>query len=287
MGQGIWARGALVMVALGALATVSAGAMGAEPLRLAPSSKWHVNYSSDSCRLTRSFGKEKEDEVVLVLDQFEPGPAVNMTLIGTPVRGGSVSRKAEILFGTGEPEQEREFEVGKMESGQPALIILGSVIVGGNDAAQNAATTAAITTVEIRVRGKQAVLLETASMAAPMKALAACTDDLLRGWKIDVEAHRNLTRSVTPTSNPGYWMTNGDYPTAMETRGEQGLVYFRLLVDTAGKPSSCHIQQSTRPAEFDDAVCKGIMRRAQFEPALDAAGKPIASYYRNSVRFRM
>ncbi|HZG33872.1 MAG TPA: energy transducer TonB, partial [Sphingopyxis sp.] len=282
-GQGIWARGALVMVALGALATVSADAMGKEPLRLAPSSNWHLNYSADSCRLARSFGKEKKDEVVLVLDQFEPGPAVNLTLTGTPVGGGSVSRKVEVLFGAGEPEQGREFEVGKMESGQPAMIILGSVIVGGKDAAQNAA----ITSVEIRVRGKQAVLLETGSMAAPMKALAACTDDLLRGWKIDVEAHRDLTRSVTPTSNPGYWMTSDDYPTAMVARGEQGLVYFRLLVDAAGSPSSCHIQQSTRPAEFDDAVCKGIMRRAQFKPALDAAGKPIASYYRGSVRFKM
>ena len=310
MGQGIWARGAFVMAALGALATISVSATAKEPLRLAPSSKWHVNYSADSCRLARSFGKDKE-EVVLVLDQFEPGSAAYMTLTGAPIGVRSDFRKAVILFAPGEPEQEREFEVGKMESGLPALIILGSVIVGGNDAAREAAReeilrqrekreylsallpdvdsarNATVTSLEIRVRGKQAVLLETESMGAPMKALAACTDDLLRGWKVDVEAHRDLTRSPTPKSNPGYWMTSSDYPTAMLMRGQQGLVYFRLLVDAAGKPSSCHIQQSTRPAEFDDAVCKALMRRAQFEPALDAAGKPIASYYLNRVRFIM
>ena len=309
MKQGIWALGALVMASVGAPVT----AAPKEPLRLAPSSKWHVNYADDSCRLARSFGTGKQ-EVVFALDRFQPGPAAYMTLIGRPIGVSSDTREAVILFAPNEAEQPRTFEVGKMPNGLPAVIVIGDVIVGGNDAARVAAIAEnarrkdkdeedrdgyasvavpdidparndAVTSVEIRLPSKQPVLLETGSMGAPMKALAACTDDLLRGWKIDVEAHRNLSRRATPAGNPGNWMTSNDYPALLALRGQQGIVHFRLIVDAAGKPASCHIQQSTRPVEFDDAVCKGIMRRASFEPALDAAGKPVVSYYLNRVRF--
>lgn len=315
MKQGIWALSAFVMAGVGALAAAPVTVAAKEPLRLAPSSKWHVNYADDSCRLARTFGTGKQ-QVVLALDRFQPGPTVYMTLMGTPVGVNGNARKVVILFAPNEVEQPRTFEVGKVESGSPAVIVIDGVIVGGNDPAWEAAIADdasgkdegakdggryapterpdidparndAVTSVEIRLQGKQPVLLETGSMGAPMKALAACADDLLRGWKIDVEAHRNLSRRAIPAGNPASWMSGNDYPPLLAMRGQQGIVYFRLIVDAAGKPTSCHIQQSTRPVEFDDAVCKGLMRRATFEPALDAAGKPMVSYYLNRVRFRM
>jgi outer membrane biosynthesis protein TonB len=67
--------------------------------------------------------------------------------------------------------------------------------------------------------------------------------------------------------------------------GQGAIVNFRLLVDAAGSVTGCFIQQTTRLKEFDDAVCKSISRRAKFDPALDKDGKPILSYYNNTVRF--
>ena len=306
MKQGRWARGALIMAGAGALAVT---ATAKEPLRLAPSSKWHVNYAADSCRLARSFGTGQE-EVIFVLDRFQPGPMVYMTLTGKPVGVRGESRNAVIRFGPNEMEQKRTFSVGKMESGAPAVIVDGALVVAGSDASWESALdekdekgdadsagailpeidparNVLVTSMEIRMIGKQPVVLETGSMGNPMAALTACTDDLLRGWKVDVEAHRALSRRASPASNPGRWLDSGDYPISMLVRGYQGIVHFRLIVDEFGKPASCHIQQSTRPTEFDEAVCKGIMRRAEFEPALDAAGKPVASYYLNRVRFKI
>ena len=282
-----------------------AGAIAAEPLRLTASSKWHVNYAADSCRMGRSFGTG-DNEVVLIFDRFQPGAPVYLTLSGKPAKVRSAVRKIVIHFGPGEPEQESPFDVATRGEGIPTLLIRDSVLVAGKEDAPDEkdkgdedaflrtpppaidpARNAKVNSVEFRVPGKPPLLLDMGAMDKPLAALTACTDDLLRGWNIDVEAHQSLSRMASPSENPGKWMRPDDYPDAMRYEGIQGLVYFRLIVDEAGKPKSCHIQQSTRPQEFDDAVCKGIMKRASFAPALDKAGKPVLSYYLNRVRFKM
>lgn len=285
------------------VAVIAAPAAAAkEPLRLAPSSKWHVNYAPDSCRLARSFGAGDE-EVLFLLDRFQPGSRVNMTLVGNPLRVRSDNRRITLRFGPGDPPFDKAFGPATVEGGKAALILIGGFFITGHDPAWATADREddgtqplpvvdpalydAIEYLELRIPGKQTVVLETGPMRAAERALAACTDDLLRGWGIDVAAHRTLSRRAVPVGNPGKWLNSSDYPSEMRWEGRQGLVFFRLVVDREGKPASCHIQQSTRPQAFDDAVCRGIMNRARFTPALDAAGQPITSYYLNSVRFMM
>ena len=124
-------------------------------------------------------------------------------------------------------------------------------------------------------------------MGEPIKALNACTDELLTHWGIDVAAHKTRSRGVIPKSNPGAWISAGDYPIDLMRAGTQGVVHFRLDVDERGRATRCSIQQSTRPAEFDRVVCSKISRNARFEPALDSAGEPMKSYWRSTVRFEL
>lgn len=291
----------LALVGSLALTIAMPSAYAEEPLRLAPSSNWHVNYADDSCRLARAFGTGDE-EVALVLDRFRPGPKVHMTLIGRPMNVRNDVRRIILRFGPNDEEFEKGFTPGTLANGKAALVVGGSLWITGYEPAATAAEDdgapreqkpvdpalyAAIRFLELRIAGKRTVVLETGSMLAAEQALTACNDDLLRGWGIDAEADKRLSRRVAPIGSPGEWIRNNDYPPRMRQLGYQGLVHFRLIVDERGMPKNCHIQLSTRPKDFDDAVCNKIMARARFDPALDADGKPIVSYYTNSARFSM
>jgi outer membrane biosynthesis protein TonB len=130
-------------------------------------------------------------------------------------------------------------------------------------------------------------MLETGSMRRPLAALDTCIDNLLISWGVDVEKHKTLSKQVKPLQSPDKWIVSSDYPENMLSAGQPALVNFRLSIGPDGLPTACHIQAATRPKEFDNAVCKSVMRRARFSPALDATGQPLVSYYQSNVYFRL
>lgn len=294
-----------IFVLLAALASPGVGA-AKEPLRLKPSSKWNVHYADDSCRMGRSFG-EGDQKIVLLIDRYQPGDALRLSFVGKPTHTRQNDGTVMVRFGPAEVEQEVEFYPGLLANKTPTLIIRETMRIAPRSPEEMAASEAALkakqydfvwsritpeqeaaaTYIEVKRAIRQPFILETGSLGAPLAALEKCTDELLDHWGIDVAKHAALSRPLTPKSNPGEWMKSRDYPLPMLLSGKRAIVQFRLNVDPAGKPTACHIQQSTRPKAFDDAVCKAIMRNAEFEPALDAGGSPIASYWLNTVVFHM
>ena len=90
-----------------------------------------------------------------------------------------------------------------------------------------------------------------------------------------------------PLSNPGEWVTSDDYP-ADALRSEQaGTVAFRLTVTPAGVVSACQITMSSGTASLDATACSLLSRRARFNPARDAYGKPTTGTYSNRVRWQI
>ena len=59
------------------------------------------------------------------------------------------------------------------------------------------------------------------------------------------------------------------------------------MVDASGAISSCLIAKMTSAEYIETNACEEFERSAEFEPALDAAGQPIDSYYVSTILYRV
>jgi Gram-negative bacterial TonB protein C-terminal len=273
-----------------------------EPLRLASTSPWNVNYADDYCRLAGKFG-EGEETVVVFFDRYGPEQGFRLTLSGAPMETGGQRDSVLVQFGPAEAEQPLPYMKGNLGR-DAALVISGSARIAPPTAEEqdairkkkfddawidlqpiDPARFAAVRYLKVGKPLSKPVVLETGSLRKAFATLDACVDELVASWGVDVEKHKNLKRAVTPKESPGRWVVSEDYPTKMLNAGQPAIVEFRMNVGPDGVPTQCHIQTTTRPKEFDDAVCGSLMRRAKFDPALDSDGNPISSYWRNRVTF--
>jgi len=285
-------RFVLLAAGLGVLCS-EASSKSRDVVRLQPVEPWNLHYADDSCRLLRPFGTG-DDQVILVLDQFVPGDWFRMSLIGEKLPDKNSGAKGTVRFGPDEAASEVRVTLGT--SGEKrALFVNESVRIAPltkaeekKDAPEPApigeAREAAAKWLELKKLYRD-VVLETGSMAKPLAGLRACSWETVGSWGLDVEQQKKLTRKPETKRSASTWFDASEYPPSMIAGGHQGVVNFRMIVDAKGKATACHIQKSTRPQEFDDLVCKSAMKRARFEPALDAEGKPVPSYWHGTVRF--
>ena len=95
-------------------------------------------------------------------------------------------------------------------------------------------------------------------------------------------ASASCARKPTPRGNPSNWLTVEDYPAGATGNGKVALT---LVVDTAGKVMSCVVTQSSGLGLFDTTACSVLQRRARFNPALDAYGRPVVGNYATRASF--
>lgn len=271
-----------------------------EMRRLAPSSQWIVDYADDSCRLARRFG-EGDRQVTLIMDQFTPGDSFKPMLVGKQL----VPRDDELVIRWGLEEEQKVGVVSGTTRDVPTIFIEATMKISDIWNAKEfaralaeqhsvhivppigAAREKAVTSVEFHMLAGFDLVLETGPMDLALDALRKCSWDMVAKWGLDVEQQKRLTRRPTPTRSWSTWFDHRDYPREMLRRGIQAIVNFRVLVDGTGKPTSCHVQTSSQPQEFDVMVCRSVMKRARFEPALDADGRPVPSYWRQTVNYRI
>ena len=287
-----------------ALACSGAPALAEDAIHLKPSSPWLVDYAEDSCRLARTFG-EGDQKVTLFLDQFQPDAGIHIILGGDlmKVNRDLLELDLKFRFGPQELEQEGIARTGTMGK-LSALIVDGGqrvaplsdderstrdamIKAGGrfNSPSVSAAREAAVKFLEIKGMARD-VVLETGPMDKSLGVLRECTWDTVADWGLNVQQQKTLLHgpiAIRPTD----WFSGDDYPWRMLRGGYQGTVNYRAIVDATGKPTACHVQRSTRPKEFDETVCRIVMRRGKFEPALDASGKPVPSFWTQAITFRL
>jgi hypothetical protein len=297
-----WLR-VVLATAIALLAPATAQAKD-EPA-LEPSSIWGMEYGDDFCMLYRSFG-EGDDAVMLQLTQYVPNGNLKIIVAGKELR--TLNNRA--VHSQFLPDDEEYID------GAPAFASFGDDLRGVllshsyrrvdegtklREAAEKlddeeeiaklfewseedrTAREREITHFRIGRGFSKPVLLRTGGFKAPMDAMRTCLDELVSHWGINVEAHRTLTRKAYPKESPQEWLKSTDYPRDMLRKGYAGIVDFRMLVDEQGKPTECIVQDASNPRKFAEHGCELLMKRGTFEPALDAAGKPIKSYWSNRV----
>jgi len=253
-------------------------------------SKWTARYDPDSCSIAAQFG-EGDNAIIASFTRYQPGAHFNLTLIGKRLRFQQPRVEADLDFGI-KADRKREAMVGKMGS-TPAIFFTAIRLDGlawkGPPAIMPKVTQEMeknVTGVTISLKGERPFRLVVAKgLAHPMLALRVCMDDLIQTWGYDPVVQAALTRPATPTSPPGSWLTNDDYPMMAIRNGANGLVQFRLDIDPEGKIAGCHILARTSPDEFADVTCKIMAKRARFEPALDSEGKPVRSFFVSTAHF--
>ena len=105
-----------------------------------------------------------------------------------------------------------------------------------------------------------------------------------------------LLASATAVTPPGpapkpidreNWITAADYPPQARRQGAEGAVAVRLDVDATGKVTACQVTEPSGQATLDQPTCDLMIRRGHFAPAVDGAGKPVASTFASRVRWKL
>jgi outer membrane biosynthesis protein TonB len=120
-------------------------------------------------------------------------------------------------------------------------------------------------------------------MAAVLKALDACNQDLREHWNVTEATAAKITKEASPLKPLGSYVSNGDYPTQASRENASGKTGFIMMIGETGKIEDCMVEETSGIASLDAMACGIFLERAKFTPALDAAGKPIRSVCMTSV----
>lgn len=287
---------ATVLAFAAASTALAATPARAEQLVLKPSTTWNLDYAEDKCRLIRKFGSG-ETEVELHIEQSGIGPFYNLALIGKPARK-SVSDVMQLAFGPNEGASERSYLGGKIKADDTPLIIMHGIhlapVARRADQGEFEVTEIgvererAITTLTLSKGLQQPLQLEIESMEAPLSAMRTCVADLVQSLKLDKDGLSEIVVGPKPTNEKQLARFLQERYPAQQLRNEEGgTVAVQLTVDDKGKATACQIAASDRPAVFDDFVCFGLMRIAEFEPAVGPDGKPRFSFWRTRVTYQI
>jgi hypothetical protein len=280
----------LAMLALVAVPNV---AFAAETV-LKPNSPWSVDLNDKTCTLRRVFGTT-EDPFILRFERFAPGNAFQTVIASKQFRQVDQRSFATITYGGGAPIYlTGRFMPGTSNNSLPTLFLPSDSLLPNDKKTKDIDESEAVTTdVEVAVTSvsmrfsDRRIRLETGSLGKALAALRQCTDDLVRHWGLDPTEQATLQRRATPLSNPANWAKPGDYPSKALNIGQQAIVSFRLVIDKQGMPTACEIQRAYADAAFQKLTCELLMSRARFEPAINAAGQPTASYFATTARWIM
>ncbi|WP_395614537.1 energy transducer TonB [Allosphingosinicella sp.] len=139
---------------------------------------------------------------------------------------------------------------------------------------------------ELRRDGRLRERVPLDGVRAALAAHRQCLTAVAGEWGLDLAALAALGKR--PDSPNGLGLTIDDYPAEALRQANQGRVVMRIDVSAAGRPTACLPVASSGSPAIDAAACHRAMSdRAQYMPALDADGHPVAARVVFMATFRL
>lgn len=241
---------------------MAAATAATDPVALAPSGKWIVDYQEQMCLVSRSFGP------ATATTMFAIKPAISLDETGqtlylvTPSTGSKGVRHGP---GT----------VTLQPSGLQKKIDYVSVVLKGTDFrgyeiyadADLIASLRESTGVAFGL-GKESFAIATGKMGPVLKALTTCNETLLRSWGVDPAARA----SAASGSSPASWFPPDSYPAEAKRRGATGRSVIVVTVSPAGRSTGCRVILKA-DKDLDATSCRLAMRNGRFEPSTATADR--------------
>lgn len=276
-----------------------------------PISDWALREYDDKCRIAREFGTD-ENAVTLWVDKGGPGPSVNLTFIGKPLRD-PVGPLVRFAFVPDEPVERNYIKVTS-STGRPVVALFGvrpmdALPVGDKpmgastaapmtgeavDLAEAKSTeeettdaivpesVAALEAIELAGAIRERVTLDLAGFESAMAQLLDCTERLTAR----LNAPGQGGSPAVPREQQG-WVQNilMNYPAHLLRREEEGTVSVRLTINGKGRASFCEVIDYSGPASFNETACLQLLKHARFHPSTGEDGEPRADFWTTRVTY--
>ena len=238
---------------------------------LQPTSKWHLDYGNDACRITRDFGTSAKP-IVIDFEAPPMGHGLNVNFFDSriAVEHGKSSIRVQLV-----PD--------------PAVLQLDSFTASVGDHAvskmsftldeESLQKIAGANVISIERRDNRPVVLNLPGLRGAMSALENCRANLVTAWGMPLTEQSRL--KTPPTVDPklakhGLFSTD-DYPTSALRANIQGATTVRIDVEADGRPSQCTVVRSSGDAALDATTCNVVMKRARYVAASAQDGRPMKS----------
>jgi len=294
------------------LAAVSAFAMLAgtahaagesQPHVFKPSGPWAAEYGDDYCRLARTFS-DGTDTLSIALERIQASNAARLIIVGNGIKLFRSSTQLEYTLAPSGGEHKGLFWRSETAEGQQYLNLGDLFLIAPGpplpppelgkrppwptyDRAAEQEFAKGINTLALTGGVTEPVRIETGGLKAPIASLQACADDLLKIWGLDPVKHQTMSAFVWPSNDMTKWLPAGTLAFADFPKLAGGANQVRVMVSAEGKPTACAIHWPSLEKKANDAICKAVMEKAAFFPALDKDGQPMASYFTTAPAFMM
>lgn len=241
-----------------------------------PTSPWVVDYAEDECLLDRNYGTQ-EQPMILAFSRVPMDPAVTVSLLMPD--GNASSRYGSATLGIG--------AAAPVQAHYRAYPVLGKDLRYFKAYLDNglAHGTAQTSTITIYAPGEISGSFAIPALPAALHALDQCVVDLGQTWGITAEQQKRIKSPAAPLRSD--YLRLSDYPSSALEANPSWRAKVRMSVDATGKPRDCTPLKSSDGSLFAETTCKLLMERAQFSPAVDLDGKPMASMYVYTVDWKV